>query len=143
MKAIVMTLVAVGAAVSMTPASAQNGYPGSYRSPYQSRYGFSAAGGCASGHCSDGGCATGACADLCGCEEGVCETGRCGSGCDMDACGDCRAAGVRPGYGLRPSLPPRPTVHPAPGFGRRPVRPIGGGYGPRPFMAERAARTNW
>ena len=161
MKAIVMTLVAAGAALAVSPASAQWGGPSPSRARYAAPYGRPDLGGCSTGRCGSGGCPTGACADRCGCEPGLCETGRCGADCDMTACGGCAggscsdggcpdgrcgSASLRPVTSVRP-LPRRPLVDPAPTLGRRPGRPAAPGYspyyGPSPFTADGAARRNW
>ena len=150
MKTLLMAFAAVGAALTLTPASAQVGSP--YGSPYRNPY-RPAAGHCADGHCSHGH-SHGTCADRCGCEPGACEAGRCGPGCDMTACGcrdgacsdggcadgTCGSAGPRP-FAPGQTLPRRPFVDPAPAFGRLPGRPARSL--PSPFMADGQVRRNW
>ena len=145
MKTFVLTFVAAGAALSLTPASAQWGPPSPYGSRYASPYGRPALGGCASGHCPSGGCSTGACAGRCGCAPGLCETGRCGADCDMAVCGGSCRDGNCGGGDLRPGFRPRPNVDPAQplSFDRRFDRPTPGGFGADPFMAGRTIRANW
>jgi hypothetical protein len=154
MKALVMTLVAAGAAVSLTPASAQVGYPGSYgryATPYR-------AAGCSTGNCTSG---------LCGCRPGDCEAGLCGPGCDHALCGDgscsggncstgnCTGAGqaYRPAYGsrwdARRPLSARPFSSPALGTGLsynpyRASRPYSTDFRARPLAADYGlSRANW